>query len=89
MEGIVFPVCDDDVVEKVDIHHLAGTVEASRQYLIDLAGGEIARGVGVTDGEDGAVGEDGLLHNDTDVDGRLRDAAVRDANFLDEAVVLV
>ncbi len=26
MEGIIFPVCDDDVVEKVDIHHFAGTV---------------------------------------------------------------
>ena len=32
---------------------------------------------------------DSLLHDDTDVDGRLRDAPMRDAHFLDETVVLV
>ena len=89
MEGIIFPVCDDDVVEKVDIHHLAGTDEASRQYLIGLAGAEIARGMVVTDGEDSAVREDGLPHDDADVDGGFSNATMRDTNFLDETVVLV
>ena len=42
VEGIVLPVCDNDVVEKVDIHHFASTIKTSRQYLIGLAGGEIA-----------------------------------------------
>ena len=43
----------------------------------------------MADGEDGAVGEDSLLHNDTDVDGCFCDTSMRDANFLDETVVLV
>ena len=89
MEGVILPIGDDDVVEEVDVHHFAGTVEAPCQHLVGFAGGEIARRVVVTDGEDGTVGEDSLLHDDTDVDGRLRDAPMRDAHFLDETVVLV
>ena len=89
MEGIVLPIGDDDVVEEFDVHHFAGTVEVPCQYLIVVAGGEITRGMVVTDGEDSAVREDGLPHDDADVDGGFCDTAMRDANFLDETVVLV
>ena len=43
----------------------------------------------MADGEDGAVGENGLLHDDTDIDGGLSDTPVGDAYFLDETVMLV
>ena len=76
MEGVIQTVGDDDMVEEVDVHHLAGTVEAPCQYLIVFAGGEITRGMVVTDGEDSAVREDGLPHDDADVDGCFCDAAM-------------
>ena len=89
VEGVIQSVGDDDVVEEFNIHHFTGTVEAPCQYLIAFAGGEVARGMIVADGEDGTVREDGLPHDDADVDGRLCDTTMRDTHFLDETVVLV
>ena len=75
VEGIVLPVSHDDMIQEVDVHHLASPFDALRQLFVDMAGGEVAGGVVVTDGEDGAVGEDSFLHDNTDVDRCFRDAA--------------
>ena len=76
VEGVIQSVGDDDVVEEFDVHHFTGTVETPSEYLIIFAGGEIARGMVVADGENGAVREDGLPHDDADVDGGFCDAAM-------------
>ena len=76
MVGVVLSIGDDDMVEEVDAHELARAFDALGQFIVRLAGREIAGGVVVTDGEDGAVGEDGFTHDDADIDGRLRDAAM-------------
>ena len=39
--------------------------------------------------QDGGIGKDGLADDDTDIDGRLRDAPMRDPHFLDKSVVLI
>ena len=89
VEGVIQAVGDDDVVEEFDVHYFTGTVETPSEYLIIFAGGEIARGMVVADGENGAVREDGLPHDDADVDGGFSNATMRDTHFLDETVVLV
>ena len=77
------------MIQEVDVHNLTGSTDTSCQCFVGLAGGEVAGGMVVADGEDGAVREDGLPHDDADVDGGFCDTAMRDANFLDETVVLV
>ena len=89
MVGVVLSVGDDDVIHEVDTHQFTSAFDASCQFIVGPAGTEVARGMVVTDGEDGAVGENGLLHDDTDIDGGLSDTPVGDAYFLDEMVMLV
>ena len=43
----------------------------------------------MADSQDGAVGEYGFLYDNTDIDGSLCDAAMRDTYLFDEAVMLV
>ena len=43
----------------------------------------------MADGDDRGVGQHGLAEDDADIDGGLGDAALRDAYFLDKAVVLI
>ena len=42
VEGIVLPVSHDDMIQEVDVHHLAGPFDALRQLFVDMAGGEVA-----------------------------------------------
>jgi len=79
LEGIVLSVSDDDVVQKVDVQQFAGPLDASGQILVGMTGRQVARGMVVANGEDGAVGKDGFLHDNTHIDRRFRDAAMRDA----------
>ena len=87
--GVVVAVGDDDVVHEADAHQLAGTMDAAGQLVVGVAGREVAGRVVVTDGEDGGVGENGLLHDDADVYDSLADAASGNPHFPDEAVVLI
>ena len=89
MEGVILSVGDDDVVHEVDAHHVTSVTDASREFFVGLAGGKVARGMVVTDGEDGGISQYSLADDDADIDGSLRDAPMGDAYFLDETVVLV
>ena len=89
MVGVVVAVGDDDVVHEADAHQLAGTMDAAGQLVVGVAGREVAGRVVVADGEDGGVGENGLLHDDADVYDSLADAASGNPYFPDEAVVLI
>ena len=67
---------DDDMVEEVDAHQFTGSLDVFCQFVVIPAGREIARRVVMTDGENRAVGEDGFLHDDTDINSGLCDAAM-------------
>lgn len=70
-------VGNDDMVEEVDAHQFAGSLDASRQIIVALAGFKVARRVVMANGKDGAIGENGFLHHDADIDGGLSDAPMR------------
>ena len=76
VEGIVLPVSHDDMIQEVDVHHLAGPFDALRQLFVDMAGGEVAGGMVVADGEDSRIGEHSLTDDDSDIDGCLSDATM-------------
>ena len=42
LEGEVLSVSHDNVVQKVDIHQLAGPFDSSRQVIVGMTGGEVA-----------------------------------------------
>ena len=75
MEGIVLAISHDDVIQKVDIHQFAGPFDALCQFFVDMAGGEVARGMVVADSQDCAGGEDSFFDDNTNVDRCLGDAA--------------
>jgi len=87
--GIVCPVADDDMVEEMDAHGVAGCLDTLCQPVVVAAGTGLAGGMVVAEGQHSGIGEDGFLHDDAHVDGRLGNAAVRDAHRTDEAVALV
>ena len=39
---IVLAVGDDDVIQEVDVHQFTGSVDALRQLVVGMTGGEIA-----------------------------------------------
>ena len=71
-----FAVGDDDMVDQVEPHGLAGLPDALCQPVVVLAGVYVARGVVVAQCNDGGVAEQCLFHDDAYVDGCLGDAAV-------------
>ena len=42
LEGEVLSVSHDNVVQKVEIHQLAGPFDSSRQIIVGMTGGEVA-----------------------------------------------
>lgn len=87
--GVIAAVGYDDVVGKVDAHHVAGLLYALRQAVVVAAWARVLAGVVVGQGEDGGVVEQCLAHDDAHVNSRFADAAVRDALPLYELEVLV
>ena len=73
------PVGDDDMIQEVDAHQVAGMFDRFRQLVIGLTGRKIARRMVVADGKDGAVGDYGFTYNNADINRCLGDAAMRDA----------
>lgn len=73
---VVLAVGDDDVVHEEDTHQFAGPLDAAGQFIVGLAGGKVARGMVVADGEDSRIGEHSLTDDDSDIDGCLRDATM-------------
>lgn len=76
MIRVVLPVGDNDMVKEVDVHHFTGPHDALCQLVICTAGCEVAGGVIVADSKDRGVGEYGLPHDDTDIDGSFCDASM-------------
>ena len=87
--AVIAAISDDDMVKKIDTHQLAGLADAVGELVVLPAGTLAATGMVVTDSKDRGVAEQRVLDNDTHVDGRLRDATVTDALFLDEFKRLV
>ena len=56
MEGIILPVGDDDMIQKVNSHDVTGSLDGFGQFIILLTGSNIAWRVVMADGQDGAVG---------------------------------
>lgn len=69
--GVVGTVADDDVVEHIDAHGVAGLLDALRQTVVVAAGMRLARRVVVDKGHDGGIAQQGFLHDDAHVDGSL------------------
>lgn len=76
VEGIILSVGDDDVIHEEDAHHVTGLTDISSEFLVSLAGAEVARGMVVADGKDGGIGKHRLTDDNTDIDGRLCDATM-------------
>ena len=89
MVGIIRPVGNNEMVHQVQSHHVASAFDALRQFVILSTGPDAAAGVVVADGKNGGIGKHSLAHDDADVDRHFRDAAVGNAQFLDESEVLV
>ena len=82
-------VGDDDVVEQIDAHQVAGFLHTFCQSVIITAGPDVVAGMIVTEGNDCGIGQQCLFHDDAHIDGRFADAAARDTHLFDEFVVLV
>ena len=77
------PVGNDNMIQEKDTHSLTGFSNGSSQLFVLLTGGKVAWWVVMADSYDGAVGQYGFTHDDTDIDSRLCDATMRDSNHLD------
>ena len=86
---VIASVCDDDVIHKLDTHHVAGPLDTLCQVVVGLTGPETARWVVMADSQDGGVAEHGLADDDAHIDTYLRDAAVSNAQLFDETEVLI
>ena len=77
------------MVGKMDSHQLTCLLDAIGKVIIALAGVDAAAGMVVNCRNNRGIGEHCLLHDNPDVNGGLSDAALADADGLDEFIVLI
>ena len=87
MVAEVVAIGEDDVIHEVDAHQFAGLLQLSSQVVVVLAGTQVARRMIVTDRNDGSIGQYRFTHNDTNIDGCLCNAAMRDTYLFDKTTV--
>ena len=55
MVRVVAAVSNDQMIHKLDAHHVAGLLDAFCQVVVSLTGFQTARRVVMTDGHDGGI----------------------------------
>ena len=71
--AVVDAVADDDVVEEVETHGVAGLMDTVGQAVVVAAGMRIVRRVVVAKGQHGGIREHRFLHHHANIDGGIGD----------------
>ena len=89
MIAVVGPVGHYNMVEELDAHEFAGTLELFRHIIITAAGSEMAGRMIMADSENRGVCHTCLLDDDANVNGHLRDTTLRQTEHVDQPVSLI
>ena len=87
--AVVSAVDNDDVVEEVEAHGVAGGFDLAGDAVVLMTGLRVVAGVVVDERKGGGVAKQCFAYNDAHVDGRIAQPTVGNTEWTDEAVVLI
>ena len=64
------------MVEEMNVHQFTGSFDAQCQFFILTAWRKVSGRMVVADGENSAIGHDGLANDNTNIDSSLCDASM-------------
>ena len=67
------------MVTEMDSHQVAGSFDRPCEFIIYPTRTDISAGMIVAESDDGGIVQNGLLHDDADVNRGLRDTTLADA----------